>query len=161
MVKKSSFTIKREIFRGKYYNTAREKGKIKARVKWSKDFHIDDAKRIYKSNRTFDIDLIRIKLKTKNYDEFVNISKTPNKPKKVRFAYQIQAKIKGTNKKFGASSKFEFWDSVDDAMQQAKERFLGNLAFQMGERYDEEIGAKFVNKAKILSEGVIYYNKKE
>ncbi|GAG98280.1 unnamed protein product [marine sediment metagenome] len=171
--KKLSTAITREKIKGKFFIVAREKDliitkkrienkfvtaekehiRIVAKKQWSKKFTLDKARRIFKHNNTFDENLQRITLKTKIYDELIDTSPTPSRPKSRPFRYFITALLKD-GRTIGASSKTQFWGSILEAKEQAEKRFFEMLAFTIKDVYDADEGMKLTNEIKSIREGI-------
>lgn len=150
-----SVVIKREKINNKFFIVARDNKKIIAKKKVTKGFTVNKAKSIFKRNNTFDANIERIDLKTKPYDEFVDTSPSPSRPRTRPFRYFIIGLLKD-GRTIGASSRTERWDSILEAKKEAEKRFFEMLAFSIKDVYDEDEGKKLVKEVLSIKQGIKY-----
>jgi hypothetical protein len=171
--KKLSSEITREKIKGKFFIIAREKylitvkkrinnkfitedtetTKIVAKKKWNRKFTLKRAKSIFKNNNTFDKNIQRITLKTKNFDEFIDSSPSPSIPKQRPFRYFITGLLKD-GRTIAASSRTRFWGSILEAKNEAEKRFFEMLAFTIKDMYDANEGIKLVKEVISIKQGI-------
>jgi hypothetical protein len=153
--KKHTFSLKREIIGHKFFVVARIDGKIESEIKYSRKKRMKDYNSQYSENRTFREGAKRLtNVYEYNFEQpKEEMPKAPNK----KFAYVISASIKGEG--FAVSSRYDHWPSLTDAYNEAYERYYGKLGgyYNASGNYDEDIGMKHHSDAKIVWEGVRYY----
>ena len=147
--------IKREKRKGKFTAVAREKGKIIASKKLTKDFTITKARRIFKHNKTFTEGLSKRKLVSRpDFTETTDKRRNPRIPKKIPFRVVVSGLLKdGTI--IAASSMAKLWDNFEEAKAEAEKSFLERLAFEMGDDYDADEGMKSIREVKSIRTEVI------
>ncbi len=173
--KKISTKITREKIKGKFFIIAREKElittkkridnkfeiseqekiSIVAKKRASRDFTLKKAKSIFKSTNTFEKNIERVSLKTRPFDEFIDTSPSPSKPKNRPFRFFITGLLKD-GRTIGASSKMQLWGSILEAKSEAEKRFFEMLAFTLRDVYDADEGMKLVDEVVSVKKGVIF-----
>lgn len=149
-------TIKREKIRGKFFVVARDKRKIIEKRKWTRDFTIEKAKRIFRSNQTFDKNIKVRTLKSRpDFREFTDSSKAPKKPKAIPFRVIVIGTLKDGSI-ISASSMSKVWSSVFEARKTAEESFLERLAFELKDIYDADEGIKLMDMVVSIKQELIF-----
>lgn len=149
---KDLITVRKKI-QNKFIDEEQEKIRIVAKKRWSKNFTLKKAKVIFKHKNTFDENIERIILKTKTYDEFIDTSPSPSKPRARPFRYFIIGLLKD-GRTIGASSRTQLWDSILEAKEEAEKRFFEMLAFTIKDIYDEDEGKSLVKEVRSIEQGV-------
>jgi len=158
--------IKRENWKGRYVYVARSNGKITAwkNVKGSR-MTIDQTREIYKTNNTFNRNVVKSSTKLTNFTEKTilvkssvdNRTKKPDKsPKSDSVQYIVQGTYKGET--IAARSRsLSFLGSPKDAKDEAWNNFLGLLSFISKQTSDPDEGLKEMSNVSNLREGWVYY----
>ena len=179
-------TIKREIFRHKYYMVHRDNGKVVEKIRWSprgidktinKRMAVDNFKNnnsIYNDRKRFTGNTWKVieesRLKPTNYEKLKEKRPSIRKRRNIDYQYVIEGVIfrkDGTYKRVIASSRSHEHDyPVDNARDEAIQSFMERADFiYHGEKeghYDANEGVKLLEKGKveIKKEGVKHYIEK-
>ena len=149
-------SIKRENWKGKYIIVARENGRIASRKKWTFKFTVDKAKRIFKRQRTFSLQIKRTILK--NVIETVDSGRMPRK-RNSSGLYQVSAFVRIKGQVLSARS---MQHDIDFPLEKAKDEALFNLQSRVAEatvgNYEADEGEKFIedNNLNIKFSTVFY-----
>jgi len=156
-----SVSIKREKFRGKYYVTLREDGKIVNRRAWSwRGFNNRAGNVQYKSTNSLYRSVERTHLS--NVTETVDFRRTPKgvslaKKPRGSFQYFVRAVVQGET--VVARSMIHSGDYLKKyAVEEAYNNFYRRVAQLYGRGYDEDVGEELMTNFKgNIDEGFVYY----
>ena len=152
--------LKREIYKNKYYWVVREKGKIRAKRKYTKRLNKDLIFSIYKNNNTLYENLVKKRLKTKDYSEFIASDFKDTKPKTLKSRpYRIQITALVRKELIIANSKTLNWRRISEAKQEAYNRFYMAVASRTSDGSDIDEGKDYSDKnIRNIEERIIYYD---
>lgn len=158
-------SVKVETINHKKFYVGREKGIILAKRRVTKDFSLEQAKRIFRANRTFDKNIERERLKTRKNIERFSITPSREGKRKVlrkpdkKVAFQgVTVGLLKDGSKLGASSQFEFWDSAQEAIDTSDMKFYAILANHFNMGYDAGEGLKIIKSEVVsLKHSIVYY----
>ena len=150
-----SMIYRRRKYKDGYYVVALDdKGKRVTRKKWSPtDFTLDDAKKVFKKNQTFEEHLQKFRLT--NYYEVVDSRPSPRRRRSGKYQYFISGMFKGVEVS-GRSDQFPVQFPKKPLVEQAEYRFYSNLSEVAFGKYDEDLGRKVLNVTN-KREGFVYY----
>jgi len=171
--KKTSITIKKEKFRGKYYMVARDDGQLIDRRKFEKGFTEKQAEKIFKKNKMLHEKITRERLTSPRWarkrgfyiDEISDFETKELNPRYKEYQYVIVGRLRTGKEVFGRSDKYGVEVPVEEAIKEARRRFFSNLSSVFSEDiYDEDKGIGLAVQLKeddgiSIKEGFVYYAK--
>ncbi len=146
-------TTTKERIDGEFIEKKKKSIKIVGKRRVEKGFSLKKAKSLFKKNKTLNEDIQRISLKTRPFDEFIDNSQNPTRPKNRPFRFFITGLLKD-GRTVGASSRMQFWESILEAKSEAEKRFFEMLAFTIRDVYDADEGLKLIDEVVSLEKGI-------
>lgn len=153
VAKEKIITTTKERVNNKFVETEKESIRVVDKKLWSKKFTLKKAKSLFKKNNTLQENIQRVSLKTRPFDEFIDNSKNPTRPRNRPFRFFVSGLLKD-GRTVAASSRMQFWESILEAKSEAEKRFFEMLAFTIKDVYDADEGLKLIDNVVSIEKGI-------